>query len=42
MFPTGTWHKGGPYGDDVNFPGPQTEQNTPDVPSGQVCLNRNP
>ena len=42
VFPTGTWHKGGPYGDDVNFPVPQTEQNNPNVPSGQVCLNRNP
>jgi starch-binding outer membrane protein, SusD/RagB family len=40
VFPTGDWHKGGPYGDDVNVPVPQAEQNNPNVPQGQVCLNR--
>ena len=40
VFPTGEWHKGGPYGDDVNFPVPQAEQNNPNVPAGQVCINR--
>jgi hypothetical protein len=40
VFPTGEWHKGGPYGDDVNMPVPQAEQNNPNVPQGQVCINR--
>jgi hypothetical protein len=40
VFPTGEWHKGGPYGDDVNVPVPQAEQNNPNVPQGQACLNR--
>ena len=40
VFPTGDWHKGGPYGDDVNVPVPQAEQNNPNVPQGQVCLTR--
>ena len=40
-FPTGEWHKGGPYGDDVNMPVPQAEQNNPNIPAGQVCINRN-
>jgi hypothetical protein len=42
VFPTGAWHKSGNYGTDVNFPIPQAEQNNPNVPSGQVCINRNP
>ncbi len=41
VFPTGEWHKGGPYGDDVNMPVPQAEQNNPNVTPGQVCINRN-
>jgi hypothetical protein len=41
VFPIGEWHKGGPYGDDVNMPLPQAEQNNPNVPAGQVCINRN-
>ena len=41
VFPTGEWHKGGPYGDDVNMPVPQAELNNPNVPPGQVCINRN-
>jgi starch-binding outer membrane protein, SusD/RagB family len=41
VFPTGAWHKGGNYGTDVNVPVPQAEQNNPNVPSAQTCLNRN-
>ncbi|MBV9880564.1 MAG: hypothetical protein JO180_08705 [Gemmatirosa sp.] len=41
VFPTGAWHKGGNYGGDVNFPVPQAEENNPNVPSGQTCLDRN-
>ena len=41
VFPVGTWHKGGNYGTDVNFPVPQAEQNNPNVPAGQTCLDRN-
>jgi hypothetical protein len=39
VFPTGTWHKGGNYGTDVNVPVPQAELNNPNVE--QACLNRN-
>src|SRR5687768_11363945 len=31
VFPTGTWHKGGPYNTDVNMPVPQAELNNPNV-----------
>lgn len=41
VFPVGTWHKGGNYGGDVNFPVPQAEQNNPNIPAGQTCLDRN-
>jgi hypothetical protein len=41
VFPVGTWHKGGNYGTDVNFPIPQAEQNNPNVPAGQSCIDRN-
>lgn len=41
VFPVGGWHKGGNYGTDVNFPVPQAEQNNPNVPAGQTCLDRN-
>ena len=41
-FPVGTWHKGGNYGTDVNFPIPLAEANNPNVPQGQTCMNRNP
>ena len=41
VFPVGTWHKGGNYGTDMNFPVPQAEQNNPNVPAGQTCLDRN-
>jgi starch-binding outer membrane protein, SusD/RagB family len=39
VFPTGTWHKGGNYGTDVNLPVPQAELNNPNVT--QSCMNRN-
>jgi hypothetical protein len=38
VFPTGTWHKGGNYGTDVNMPIPQAELNNPNVE--QSCLRR--
>jgi len=42
VFPVGTWHKGGNYGTDMNFPVPQAELNNPNVPPGaQTCLDRN-
>lgn len=40
VFPTGPWHKGGNYGTDVNFPVPQAEENNPNVPAGQSCIDR--
>lgn len=40
VFPTGSWHKGGNYGQDVNLPVPQAEENNPNLPRGQACLNR--
>lgn len=41
VFPTGTWHKGGNYGSDVNFPIPFAETNNPTAGAG-VCIDRNP
>jgi starch-binding outer membrane protein, SusD/RagB family len=41
VFPVGTWHKGGNYGVDVNFPVPQAEQNNPNLPAGITCIDRN-
>jgi hypothetical protein len=42
VFPVGTWHKGGNYGTDMNFPVPQAELNNPNVPQGtNTCLDRN-
>ncbi|MFA6168172.1 MAG: RagB/SusD family nutrient uptake outer membrane protein [Gemmatimonadaceae bacterium] len=41
VFPTGTWHKGGNYGTDVNFPIPFAETNNPAAGAG-VCIDRNP
>lgn len=38
VFPTGSWHKGGTYGSDVNMPVPQAELNNPNVT--QSCMNR--
>lgn len=42
VFPTGAWHKGGNYGNDVNFPVPFSEANNPNVTATQTCMNRNP
>ncbi|MFL5402357.1 MAG: hypothetical protein ACJ8BF_06025 [Gemmatimonadales bacterium] len=39
VFPTGTYHKGGSYGTDVNLPIPIEEQNNP---NSHGCLDRNP
>jgi len=41
VFPVGPWHKGGNYGTDVTLPIPQAEENNPNVPRGQICMNRN-
>lgn len=41
VFPTGTWHKGGNYGTDVNFPIPFAETNNPTSGAG-ACIDRNP
>ena len=38
VFPTGAFHKGGNYGDAVNFPVPLDERNNPNF---QGCLDRN-
>ncbi|MGQ0712878.1 MAG: RagB/SusD family nutrient uptake outer membrane protein [Gemmatimonadaceae bacterium] len=38
VFPTGAWHKGGTYGNDVTVPIPQAELNNPNVQ--QSCMNR--
>jgi len=39
VFPTGTYIKGGAYGQDVNLPIPIEERNNP---NSQGCLDRNP
>ncbi len=39
VFPTGTYLKGGAYGEDVNLPIPQEELNNP---NSTGCLDRNP
>lgn len=41
VFPVGAWHKGGNYGTAVTMPIPQAEENNPNVPAGQLCLDRN-
>lgn len=42
VFPSGTHHKGTPYGSDVNFPIPVQEDNNPNTaPLTQGCLDRN-
>lgn len=38
VFPTGTYHKGGEYGSDVNFPVSSDERNNPNF---EACLDRN-
>jgi hypothetical protein len=41
VFPTGGWHKGGSYGNDVTVPLPQAEQNNPNVGTGnEACIDR--
>ncbi len=40
VFPTGDWHKGGPYGPDVNFPVPQAEETNPNVVANNTCTDR--
>lgn len=41
VFPTGTFHKGGVYGPDVNFPISDQERENPNVPQeGQICIDR--
>jgi starch-binding outer membrane protein, SusD/RagB family len=39
VFPTGPYHKGGSYGEDVNLPIPIEEQNNPNF---TACLTRDP
>lgn len=41
VFPTGEWYLGAPYGDDVNFPIPQSEENNPEAGTGNICIDRN-
>ena len=38
VFPTGEWHKGGPYGPDMNMPVPLIEENNPNFTG---CIDRN-
>ena len=38
VFPSGTYHKGGEYGSDVNFPVSSDEKNNPNF---EACLDRN-
>lgn len=42
VFPTGSWHKLGEYGTDVNFAVPNAERNNPNVPQGDAptCTDR--
>jgi hypothetical protein len=41
VFPVGAWHKGGTYGNDVNMPVPQAEENNPNLGITEVtCMNR--
>jgi hypothetical protein len=35
-FPSGTFHKGGTYGPDTNFPLPQSEENNPNVTAAKA------
>lgn len=38
IFPVGPYHKGGTYGDDVNFPVPFTEENNPNFNRSQCVV----
>ena len=40
VFPTGEWYLGAPYGTDVNFPIPQSEENNPEAGTGNICIDR--
>ena len=40
VFPTGSWFKGGSFGGDLSLPIPQAEENNPEFPAGQACLDR--
>jgi hypothetical protein len=40
VFGTGTWFKGGTFGTDVSFPLPQAEENNPEFPKNQACIDR--
>jgi len=44
VFPTGTWFRGGPYGNDVNFPIPIEELNNTNIhqTAPNTCIDRNP
>jgi hypothetical protein len=39
VFPTGPWFKGGTFGTQMNFPIPQAEENNPEFPKDQACLD---
>ncbi|HET9515547.1 MAG TPA: hypothetical protein VFO95_16565 [Gemmatimonadales bacterium] len=41
VFPIGTYHRGGNYGPDVNFPVPDQERQNPNYSDGIACLDRN-
>ena len=41
VFPTGEWYLGAPYGTDVNFPIPQSEDNNQQAPNASACIDRN-
>ncbi len=40
VFPVGRFAEGGDYGDDVNLPVSQSEENNPQVTRGETCLDR--
>ena len=40
VFGTGAWFKGDNFGSDVNFPIPQAEENNPEFPKNQSCIDR--
>ena len=41
VFPTGAWRSGADYGNDVAIPVPFAEENNPNIPAGQTCIDRN-
>lgn len=40
VFPVGEWRSGAAYGDDFNIPVPFAEENNPNIPPGQTCIDR--